>query len=106
MSPIVFSPRALEKKVACRSFYFDVTLLEDYWVRRKYHHTMSASLIYALREALAGVEEEGLQARWGAPRAQPPCVREGPRASGVVVSAIANRALMDAERGERSPGCR
>jgi len=64
MSPIVFSPRALEKKVACRSFYFDVTLLEDYWVRRKYHHTMSASLIYALREALAGVEEEGLQARW------------------------------------------
>jgi alanine-glyoxylate transaminase/serine-glyoxylate transaminase/serine-pyruvate transaminase len=64
MSPIVFSPRALEKKVTCRSFYFDVALLEDYWVRRKYHHTMSASLVYALREALAGVEEEGLQARW------------------------------------------
>jgi alanine-glyoxylate transaminase/serine-glyoxylate transaminase/serine-pyruvate transaminase len=63
-SPIVFSPRALEKKVACRSFYFDVALLEDYWVRRKYHHTMSASLIYALREALVSVEEEGLQARW------------------------------------------
>jgi alanine-glyoxylate transaminase / serine-glyoxylate transaminase / serine-pyruvate transaminase len=64
ISPIVFSPRALEKKVTCRSFYFDVTLLEDYWVRRKYHHTMSASLIYALREALVGVEEEGLHARW------------------------------------------
>ena len=63
-SPIVFSPRALERKVACRSFYFDVALLEDYWVRRKYHHTMSASLIYALREALVGVEEEGLKARW------------------------------------------
>lgn len=63
-SPIVFSPRALEKKVACRSFYFDVALLEDYWVRRKYHHTMSASLIYALREALTAVEEEGLQQRW------------------------------------------
>lgn len=63
-SPIVFSPRALDKKVACRSFYFDVALLEDYWVRRKYHHTMSASLIYALREALVSVEEEGLQARW------------------------------------------
>ena len=64
MSPIVFSPRALERKVPCRSFYFDVTLLEDYWVRGKYHHTMSAPLIYALREALAGVEEEGLHARW------------------------------------------
>ena len=64
MSPIVFSPRALAKKVTCRSFYFDVTLLEDYWVRRKYHHTMSASLVYALQAALAGVEEEGLQTRW------------------------------------------
>ncbi len=64
MSPIVFSPRALAKTVACRSFYFDLALLEDYWVRRKYHHTMSASLVYALREALAGVEEEGLRARW------------------------------------------
>lgn len=64
MSPIVFSPRALEKKVACRSFYLDLSLLEDYWVRRKYHHTMCASLVYALREALAEVEEEGLQERW------------------------------------------
>lgn len=64
VAPIVFSPRALEHKVPCRSFYFDVTLLEDYWVRRKYHHTMSASLIFALREALAAVEEEGLTARW------------------------------------------
>lgn len=33
-------------------------------MRRKYHHTMCASLIYALREALAVVEEEGLSARW------------------------------------------
>ena len=67
-SPIVFSPRALEKirakQATCRSFYFDVALLEDYWVRRKYHHTMSASLIYALREALTTVEEEGLHERW------------------------------------------
>jgi len=64
VAPIIFSPRALSRKVACRSFYFDLTLLEDYWVRRKYHHTMSASLIYALREALMIVEEEGLEVRW------------------------------------------
>ena len=64
VAPIVFSPRALERKVPCRSFYFDITLLEDYWVRRKYHHTMSASLIFALREALVAVEEEGLAVRW------------------------------------------
>lgn len=64
MSPIVFSPRALERRVPCRSFYLDLSLLEDYWVRRRYHHTISASLVYALREALVGVEEEGLRERW------------------------------------------
>ncbi len=64
VAPVVFGPRALERRVPCRSFYFDVALLEDYWVRRKYHHTMSASLIYALREALVAVEEEGLATRW------------------------------------------
>jgi alanine-glyoxylate transaminase/serine-glyoxylate transaminase/serine-pyruvate transaminase len=47
-----------------RSFYFDLRLLHDYWVDRKYHHTISAPLIYALHEALAEVEEEGLEARW------------------------------------------
>jgi alanine-glyoxylate transaminase/serine-glyoxylate transaminase/serine-pyruvate transaminase len=64
VAPIVFTPRALGKRVTCRSFYFDLTLLEDYWLRRKYHHTMCASLIYALREALVVVEEESLRARW------------------------------------------
>jgi alanine-glyoxylate transaminase/serine-glyoxylate transaminase/serine-pyruvate transaminase len=64
LAPVVFSPRALEKRVKCRSFYLDLTLLEDYWVRRKYHHTMSSTLVYALYEALAIVEEEGLEARW------------------------------------------
>jgi len=64
MAPVVFGLRALEKRVRCRSFYFDLALLEDYWLRRKYHHTMSSTLIYALYEALAIVEEEGLDARW------------------------------------------
>lgn len=64
LAPVVFGPRALERLVPCRSFYLDVRLLEDYWVRRKYHHTMSSTLVYALDEALAIVEEEGLEARW------------------------------------------
>src|SRR6185436_11539587 len=37
LSPVVFGPRALARRVKCRSFYFDLQLLEDYWVRRKYH---------------------------------------------------------------------
>jgi alanine-glyoxylate transaminase/serine-glyoxylate transaminase/serine-pyruvate transaminase len=64
LAPVVFGPHALEKRVKCRSFYFDLALLEDYWLRRKYHHTMSSTLVYALYEALASVEEEGLEARW------------------------------------------
>ncbi len=33
-------------------------------MHRKYHHTMSSTLVYALDEALAMIEEEGLEARW------------------------------------------
>ena len=63
MAPIAVSGPARERLVPCRSFYLDLKLLEDYWVGRKYHHTMSSTLIYALREALLMVEEEGLAAR-------------------------------------------
>jgi alanine-glyoxylate transaminase / serine-glyoxylate transaminase / serine-pyruvate transaminase len=64
LAPVVFGPRALERRVKCRSFYFDLALLQEYWLNRKYHHTMSSTMIYALYEALAIVEEEGLEARW------------------------------------------
>jgi alanine-glyoxylate transaminase/serine-glyoxylate transaminase/serine-pyruvate transaminase len=64
LAPVAFAPSALARRVKCRSFYFDLGLLEDYWVRRKYHHTISASLVYALHEALTAVVEEGLEARW------------------------------------------
>jgi alanine-glyoxylate transaminase/serine-glyoxylate transaminase/serine-pyruvate transaminase len=64
LAPIAFSTRALARRVSCRSFYLDLALLEDYWVRRKYHHTISAPLVYALSAALKEVEDEGLAARW------------------------------------------
>ena len=64
LAPVVFAPRALEKAVKCPSFYFDLTLLKDYWLNRKYHHTMSSALVCALYEALNIVDEEGLDARW------------------------------------------
>jgi alanine-glyoxylate transaminase/serine-glyoxylate transaminase/serine-pyruvate transaminase len=64
LSPVVFGPRALERRVKCRSFYLDLRLLEDHWLRRKYHHTISSALVCALAEALTEVEEEGLEARW------------------------------------------
>ena len=63
LAPIAVSGSARERLIPCRSFYLDLKLLEDYWVGRKYHHTMSSTLIYALREALLMVEEEGLAER-------------------------------------------
>ena len=64
VAPIAVSGTARARLVPCRSFYLDLKLLEDYWVNRKYHHTMCTSLIYALREALQMVDEEGLAARY------------------------------------------
>jgi len=73
LAPVTFrlKPEATQagKPEAARSFYFDLKLLHDYWVDRKYHHTISAPLIYALQEALAAIEEEGLEARWERHRA-------------------------------------
>ena len=67
LAPITFSKRARDFRLQAegsRSFYFDLALLEDYWLNRKYHHTISAPLVYALREALVAVADEGLAARW------------------------------------------
>ncbi len=64
MAPIAWTAEAAARKVPCRSFYFDLGLIEDYWVRRKYHHTLSSTLLYAVREALVGIDEEGLEKRW------------------------------------------
>jgi alanine-glyoxylate transaminase/serine-glyoxylate transaminase/serine-pyruvate transaminase len=64
LSPIAFAPRALERRVECRSFYLDLSLLTAFWVDRKYHHTISAPLVYALHAALEEVEEETLEKRW------------------------------------------
>jgi alanine-glyoxylate transaminase/serine-glyoxylate transaminase/serine-pyruvate transaminase len=64
LSPVAFGPRALERKVHCKNFALDLSLLEDYWVRRKYHHTISSPLVYALHAALHEIEEEHLERRW------------------------------------------
>ena len=68
LAPITVSPRALDRlkhrKTPVQSWYLDVQLLDAYYSTGKYHHTASATLLYALREGLALVEEEGIEARW------------------------------------------
>jgi alanine-glyoxylate transaminase/serine-glyoxylate transaminase/serine-pyruvate transaminase len=69
LAPITFSSRSMERirkrtsKVI--SWYLDMTMLEKYWgPDRVYHHTAPISMIYALREALRLILEEGLENRW------------------------------------------
>jgi alanine-glyoxylate transaminase/serine-glyoxylate transaminase/serine-pyruvate transaminase len=83
LAPLAFGPRALAARVKARSFYLDLQLLEDYWLRRKYHHTISASLVYALHEALCAIEEEGLEARWERHRRHHLVLAAGLRAMGL-----------------------
>ncbi len=70
LSPISFSDRAVEvirnRTSKVQSFYLDATLLAEYWMgdTRKYHHTLSMTLVYALREALRVVIEEGESERY------------------------------------------
>lgn len=69
LAPVTFSERAMEKirarGKAPRTWYLDMLLLEKYWeTERAYHHTAPALMTYALREALAIILEEGLEARW------------------------------------------
>jgi alanine-glyoxylate transaminase/serine-glyoxylate transaminase/serine-pyruvate transaminase len=69
LSPITFSPRAMEaiagRKTPVRSWYLDVTLVTRYWgAERVYHHTAPISMLYGLHEGLRLVLEEGLHERW------------------------------------------
>jgi alanine-glyoxylate transaminase / serine-glyoxylate transaminase / serine-pyruvate transaminase len=70
LAPLTLSSRALEmlktRRSPCRSWYLDLSLIADYWAEqsRAYHHTAPISMIYALRESLRLVEEEGLPARF------------------------------------------
>ena len=70
LSPVSFSPRAIEKMDArqskVQSWYLDVSMLKNYYTGgggRAYHHTAPVNMVYALREALAIVLEEGLENR-------------------------------------------
>jgi alanine-glyoxylate transaminase/serine-glyoxylate transaminase/serine-pyruvate transaminase len=69
LAPFTASPQALDclntRGTKCRSWYLDLSLVRDYWGdERTYHHTGPVSMIYALREALLVMTEEGLQRRW------------------------------------------
>jgi alanine-glyoxylate transaminase/serine-glyoxylate transaminase/serine-pyruvate transaminase len=69
LAPLTVSEGAMSvirsRKSPCRSWYLDFSLIADYWVsaKRAYHHTAPISMIYALREALRVIDEEGIDVR-------------------------------------------
>ncbi|KOX93658.1 alanine--glyoxylate aminotransferase [Haloarcula rubripromontorii] len=68
-SPLTLNDDAMDKVLTReeepRSWYLDLSLLEGYWgEERAYHHTAPITNVYALREALRLVAEEGIEERW------------------------------------------
>ncbi len=69
LSPISISPRAWERLQAKPeppfTWYLDLKLLANYFEPpHVYHHTPSPPLYYAMHQALAAIEDEGLENRW------------------------------------------
>ncbi|MCF6278464.1 MAG: alanine--glyoxylate aminotransferase family protein [Anaerolineales bacterium] len=68
LAPITVSRRAQElirkRNTPVSSFYLDLNAYQNYWGNHSYHHTASASLHYAFREALRMAYEEGLEERF------------------------------------------
>ncbi len=69
LAPLTLSERAIaairKRRNPCQSWYFDCSLVGDYWndAKRTYHHTAPVSMVYALRESLRLIQEEGLESR-------------------------------------------
>jgi len=70
LSPVTFSPRAVERiqtrSASAQSWYLDLALIASYVAgsARVYHHTAPISMIFSLHAALGAILEEGLEAVW------------------------------------------
>jgi alanine-glyoxylate transaminase/serine-glyoxylate transaminase/serine-pyruvate transaminase len=92
LAPVTFSERAMQavrtRKQKCRSWYFDVAMIERYWgPDRLYHHTAPISMNYAIYEALRIVVEEGLEARFKRHAANAAALQAGLQAMGLELAA-------------------
>ncbi|WP_423997358.1 pyridoxal-phosphate-dependent aminotransferase family protein [Halorubrum trapanicum] len=91
-SPLTLNDRAMDKVLdreeRPRSWYLDLSLLEGYWGGdRSYHHTAPITNVYALREALRLVAEEGIEERWARHREVAGELKSGLRDLGLEMNA-------------------
>ena len=90
LAPVTAGQRALAAMAArprpTGAWYLDLDLLDRYWGgEHAYHHTISSTLVYALREGLRVVLEEGLEARWARHRANAEMLWDGLEAMGLTL---------------------
>jgi alanine-glyoxylate transaminase/serine-glyoxylate transaminase/serine-pyruvate transaminase len=98
LAPVSFSHRAVDaihrRKTKVQSWYLDLTLLQKYWGEdRAYHHTAPISMMYALREGLRLVLEEGLQPRWDRHQRNHRALKAGLLAMGLTYTAAEGHQL-------------
>ncbi len=91
LSPVTFSPRALDvidrRKSKTTSWYLDMSLVKNYWGSdRVYHHTAPINMNYALHEALRLTLVEGLAARHERHRRNHLALKAGLQAMGLEYS--------------------
>jgi alanine-glyoxylate transaminase / serine-glyoxylate transaminase / serine-pyruvate transaminase len=93
LSPVSFSPRAVERIRArvhpVQSWFLDLNLVMGYWgsgdatPKRAYHHTAPINALYGLHESLVMLAEEGLEASWERHRAMHHALGAGLEAMGL-----------------------
>ncbi|HEX9399656.1 MAG TPA: alanine--glyoxylate aminotransferase family protein [Anaeromyxobacter sp.] len=99
LAPLTLSARALDavkaRKTKVQSWYLDAGMVADYWAegKRVYHHTAPISMVYALRESLRLVLEEGLEARFARHRRHSAALMAGVAALGCAPQAQEGRRL-------------
>ena len=98
LAPVSFGARAAEviekRKTKVQSWYLDMGMIQRYWGSdRFYHHTAPISMNYALREALALVVEEGLEARFARHLLNAEALKAGLAAMGIGVVTVEGHQL-------------
>ena len=88
LAPITLSDKANQalksRSHKPRSWYLDLSMLDEYWISaRKYHHTAPASMIYAMRESLRILAEEGLEQSFARHHLNSSALRSGLEALGL-----------------------
>lgn len=88
LAPISFNETAMKvlrsRKTPVLSWYLDMSMVENYWgPARKYHHTAPINMVYALRESLRIIADEGLEPRFARHRLNHQALVAGVEAMGL-----------------------